>query len=461
MLSDIGEGIAEVEIVRWLVSEGDRVRPFDPLVEVQSDKAAVEITSRYEGVVRRIPNQSGEIVRVGQPLCYIEESARVGAAANADAPHAPTGDASAAAASMPTVGGNTRAATPMPPKPLTTPAVRHWAARMHVDLSQVPPSGPHGRILKEDVLRYVEQREQQESVAASATPPPPGDSAGRRSSPIPGVTPPASLSGAWLRIPQQRDFPVLSEIVHQEPIRGLRRAMVKSMTAAAAVPHLGYGEEVLVDKLVALREQLTPQVTAAYQLKLTFMPFFLKATSLALSAFPILNASLDHPTEPTTIRYHKDHNISVAMDTPHGLIVPNVKSVQERTVVELAAELARLQSLARAGKLGENDLGGGTFALSNIGSIGGIYTAPMIMVPQVAIGAIGRIRRLPRYADEEGGGDAAAAEEVRAERLVPRHVLTVTFAADHRIIDGATIANFCTLWKRFVQSPAQMLLELK
>ncbi len=180
--------------------------------------------------------------------------------------------------------------------------------------------------------------------------------------------------------------------------------------------------------------------------RISYMPFIVKAASLALLSHPRLNASVDGPREK--LIFHGRHNIGVAMDTEHGLIVPNVKDVQTLSVMEIAEEMRRLGDLGRRGKLGENDLKGGTMTISNIGSIGGTYAMPVIMPPEIFIGALGKTQTLPRYLDD-------------GKTLVPRSIMNSSWSADHRVLDGATVANFCNQWKSYLENPALMLLALK
>lgn len=220
--------------------------------------------------------------------------------------------------------------------------------------------------------------------------------------------------------------------------------MVKTMTAALRIPHFGYCDEVDMTTLVELREDLKP-LAESRGVRLSFMPFFLKAASLGLLQYPILNASLDDNCQ--NITYKAAHNIGIAMDTQQGLIVPNVKNIQVRSIFEIAAELNRLQSLGSSGQLTATDLTGGTFTLSNIGSIGGTYAKPVIMPPEVAIGAIGKMQVVPRF-DSRG-------------QVVKAQIVNISWSADHRIIDGATMSRFSNLWKSYLENPSSMLLDLK
>jgi 2-oxoisovalerate dehydrogenase E2 component (dihydrolipoyl transacylase) len=218
--------------------------------------------------------------------------------------------------------------------------------------------------------------------------------------------------------------------------------MFAQMTAANQVPHFGYCDEVRMDALAAARQELKAVAAAHGLSKFTLMPLIVKATSLALAEYPTLNSSVSD--DGTELIVKAAHNIGVAMDTPTGLLVPNVKDVGNLSVLEVAQELARLQADASAGKLGVADLKGGTFTLSNIGNLGGTYTNPVINLPEVAIAGLGKIRPYPRY-DESGS-------------VVPMSMMQVSWSADHRVIDGATMARFSNAWISLLESPAKMLL---
>jgi len=228
------------------------------------------------------------------------------------------------------------------------------------------------------------------------------------------------------------------------PLSGYARIMVKTMTAANAVPHFGYCDEVIVDKLIKFRHDLKV-VAEQSGTKLTYMPIIIKAVSLALKRFPILNSSYD-PVQSALI-YKGAHNIGIAVDSPHGLIVPNVKNVQLKSILEIAQEMSRLIKSASEGSVSQKDITGGTFSLSNVGSIGGTYASPVLVIPEVAIGALGKFQKLPRF-DDKG-------------QVIPVQIMNVSWAADHRVIDGATMANFSNLWKHYLENPSTMLLETK
>ncbi|KAI5083542.1 hypothetical protein GOP47_0003285 [Adiantum capillus-veneris] len=212
--------------------------------------------------------------------------------------------------------------------------------------------------------------------------------------------------------------------------------MVKAMTAAAAIPHFYLVDEVKLDALVNLRKTLQDSYTEQ-AVKLTYLPFMIKALSVALLRYPLMNSTFSE--EASTICCRGSHNVGVAVATPHGLAVPNIKNVQQLSVVEIAKELARLTQLATASKLSAEDVSGGTITVSNFGSIGGKVGYPLLNLHEVAIGAFGRIRKTPCFA-EDGS-------------IYPASIMNVTWAADHRVLDGATLAKFFSEWKSLLEQP--------
>lgn len=408
MLADIGEGIAECEILKWHVKEGDTISEFTPICEVQSDKATVEITSRYDGVVKKLHYKKGEMAKVGSPLVDIDTGKGGEGAAQ---PAAESKPSTPSPTPSPTPS-RVETSTPSAPtvnfgKVLATPSVRYLAGKHNVDLRQVRGTGREGRIHKEDFLRFLD--EQKSSVGA------PGS--------IPTAPPPQRIA--------------TDTVV---PLSGYSRVMVKTMTLANTVPHFGYNDEVVMDRLLSLRKELK-KAAEAEGIKLSYMPIILKATSLALLRYPRLNAVFDE--KENAMIYRASHNLGVAMDTPNGLVVPNIKDVQNKSIFEIARELNRLQGLAKEASLSRSDLTGGTFTLSNIGSIGGTYASPVLVVPEVAIGALGRIQRVPRF-DEN-------------DNVTAVNIMNISWAADHRVIDGATMAHFSNLWKDYLENPSSML----
>jgi len=216
------------------------------------------------------------------------------------------------------------------------------------------------------------------------------------------------------------------------------------MTQSLTIPHLGLSDEIDVSRLVSARNELKP-ISSSRGVKLTYMPFIIKAASLAMKSFPLINSKLNpNHTEVTLLAAH---NIAIAVDTPSGLVVPNIKHCERRSLLDIALELQRVIALAQQNKLAPEDLQGSTFSLSNIGAIGGTYASPVLVSPQVVIGVVGKIQKLPRY-DVNGN-------------VVPVHIMVVSWSADHRVIDGGTIANFSNLFKQYLEEPTAMLLDLK
>lgn len=429
-LAQTGEGIADCELIRWFVSEGDMVDEFAPVCEVQSDKASVVITSRYKGKVSQILHHPGDIVKVGETLLelMLPEGSPAGS---------PEGDS------------NPKPSISDPePKPktdedddhsaasvvLATPAVRTLAKEYGLNLHDIPGSGPNGRITKADVLNYVTLRENTQDDIQSLNEAPAHEEREVASSVAPEYVP----------VPQGPTHGVFDGADTCIPVRGHRRVMAKAMTAAAAVPHFYYVEEMAMDKLSEMKRSLAQQVPMEAGVKLTHLPFLIKSLSMALKKFPVMNSTVDEGV--TQIQVRAAHNIGIAIATNHGLVVPNIKNVQKLSVLEIATELSRLIQLANTNSLSTDDITGGTITVSNFGAIGGKFGLPVLNVPEVAIVAIGRMQQVVRMQQDE---------------LEQSHVVNVTWGADHRVIDGATVAHFCNEWKLLIEQPERLVLTLQ
>jgi len=376
-LSDIGEGIKEVTVKEWFVKPGDTVAQFDNICEVQSDKASVTITSKYDGVVTKLYYQVDDIAQTGDPLIDVEIQGE------ADGGDAGSNVATIAVEDTDVDMDNSSGKRNV--KVLATPAVRRIAMENNVNLADVQGTGKEGRVLKEDILSFVASGGKSVPAPAPSTSPvPPPASPVQKSAPLPPPPPPA---------PVARPAPVFLGKDKTEPAGPIVKAMTKTMSEALKIPHFGYKDEIDMSQLVKLRKDLKKSCEER-GVKLSYMPFIVKACSMALMHFPVLNSSYN--VEAGTITYKASHNIGLAMDTPMGLLVPNIKSVQQLSVFDIALELSRLHHLGLAGKLSTQDLSGGTFSLSNIGSIGGTYAKPVILPPEVAIGALGKIYTVPR-----------------------------------------------------------------
>ena len=321
---------------------------------------------------------------------------------------------------------------------MAAPAVRRLATEHGVNITEVSGSGKDGRVLKEDINNYIEQRKEMETGSIKSPIKQPSYVDAKTVKPKPDIIPSPPLA------PIKPISLLTSTEDKTVPVKGITKAMMKAMSEALAIPHFGYCDEIEITKLVEVRSRLkSPCLERG--IKLSYMPFFVKACSMALAHHPSINSHFNFDQE--TITYKADHNIGVAMDTAQGLLVPNIKKVQFLSVFEIAQELNRLQELGWAGKLGESDLKGGTFALSNIGSIGGTYAKPVIFPPQVAIGAIGKVQVLPRFSEHD--------------QVIKAHIVKVSFSADHRVLDGATVARFSNRMKDYLEEPASMVLDLR
>ena len=409
ILPDIGEGIVECEVVEWLVAEGDEIEEDQPVVEVMTDKAMVEITAPKAGRVTKLYHEQQAMAKVHAPLfAFIPREREEGAARTPAASAQPAPEAKPAVNAPSQKTGHQRIPA--------SPAVRRLVRENNLNLADIVGSGKDGRVLKADVLAHLEQ-----PAKPATAEPSPAPTAGR-----------------------SRRAPAGEQEVRVEPIRGMKAAMARSMVASAStIPHFNFSEDIDVTDLLKLREQLKP-VAEARGSRLTLMPFIMKAMALAVQEYPILNSQLND--DATEIHYLPSCNIGMAVDGKAGLIVPNVKGVEHLTLLEVADEVARLTEAARSGRVSQDDLKGGTISISNIGALGGTYAAPIINAPEVAIVALGRTQKLPRF-DANG-------------QVVERAIMTVSWAGDHRIIDGGTIARFCNLWKGYLESPQTMLLHM-
>ena len=369
ILADIGEGIAEVEVLQWFVDVGDNVRQFDKICEVQSDKATVEITSRYDGRVLELCGNVGDMIKVGTPLLHLE--VQVGTSNVESTPsrlkeelknmHDYDNDSKLRIPNLQNKNAPIMNGLTLPngvngihsSKTLATPAVRRIAKENNIDLSRVNGTGPRGRVLKADVLNWVREQDLR-TINEELMP----------------------ILDAEKRITDdKRDSTV--------QIHGVARQMAKHMKESLVVPHMGYADEICIDQLKIIRECLR-SIAETEGTRLTYMPFIIKAVSIALSRYPILNASFNEAD--MTLTYHANHNIGIAMDTSNGLLVPVIKHCQDKSIIEIAKELNGLQSAANEGKLTNENFTGATFSLSNIGAIGGTYMSPVVVPPTIAIG---------------------------------------------------------------------------
>jgi 2-oxoisovalerate dehydrogenase E2 component (dihydrolipoyl transacylase) len=412
ILPDIGEGIVECEVIEWKVREGDLIEEDQIVVDVSTDKAIVEIPSMYNGRITKLHHATGDIAQVHSPLFAIEVESTTENDIKSDLENPETRkiETQTEPLAIEAQSAKTQQAAPDSSKVLTTPAVRKMAREHQLDLGTIPGTGKQGRVLKEDVLGFLAQ----DKVAGTA----PSGSVGNLATPA----------------------GVVAED-HVEIIRGVGKIMAQRMTeSVASIPHFTFVDELDVTELMQLRRNLNEQ-HGNDKLKITLMPLFIKALSLALKAFPIINSRAN--SEFTELTYLASHNIGMAVDGANGLLVPNIKAVEQRSILDIATQVMNLTAAARSGKINPADLKGGSITISNIGAIGGTVATPIINKPEVAIVALGKIQRLPRFDQQDN--------------VVPRNIMTVSWSGDHRVIDGGTIARFNNCWKGYLEQPATML----
>ncbi len=421
-LPDLGEGIAEGEVIKWLVKEGDIVEEHQPILEVETDKALVQVPSPEAGKIVSINARAGEKVHVGDVLCVIgDETASVKPQKKAEPPKK---EAAASATpkkkgSVSVIGeleeapdeGETKIQAPKQVSKSVSnvqalPSVRKLSDEMGVDLTNVKGTGPGGRVTEDDVRRASGQA--QKPAAKSA-----------------GPTVAFEKFGRVLRI----------------PLKGIRKTIAENMSKSLQnAAHVTHTDWIDITNLAALKDK---EKAAAEDkgVKLTFLPFIVKAVVLALKEFPYLNSSLDDASGEIVIKQY--YNIGIAVDTPNGLMVPVIKSPNEKTLIEIGREIFRVAELARTREIQLKDLQGGTFTITNIGSIGGIFATPIINYPECAILGLGRAFDMAVPVD----GD------IKIRKMLP-----VSLSFDHRIVDGAMAAKFANEIKRRLEDPDALLM---
>jgi pyruvate dehydrogenase E2 component (dihydrolipoamide acetyltransferase) len=467
-LPDIGEGVTEGEIVAWGdgVAVGARVEVDQTLAEVMTDKATVTIPSPKAGVIVHLGGEIGSVLSVGAVLVVIETEGAAGvevataesaqrdalpkpskasepmeikgqtpvAPSPKPAPVAPStqddpsktkeGPSATAAGSIPEVlPGMQEAAAEKPlamrsERPLAAPATRKLARELGVDLTQVAGSGPNGRVTQQDVQRFAEQKSAGTSIVKPAVMP---------VSPM-SISSPEGVGQA------------LEERI---PLRGMRKAIFHQMARSKhTAAHFTFVEECHVTALKALRERMRP-LAEAEGVKLTFLPFIIKACVAALKRHPMLNAAYDEVTDEIVLRY--TYNIGVAAATEAGLMVPVVKGAENRSLMEISKEIQRLSEDAQAGKIARADLMGSTFTITSLGAVGGLFATPILNFPEVAILGVHQIKQKPVVVDGN---------------IVIGDVMLLSLSFDHRIIDGHVGAAFAYEVIRYLENPDKLMLEM-
>ncbi len=428
-LPDIGEGLTEGEVVTWLVKEGDVVKDDQPMVEVMTDKATVEITSPCAGTIKSIKAQEGETIPVGSIMVVIDNGKGGGTAgggdtkAEAPAPastQTPTASVPKAAptpvAAAPISSSNGSTTSVLRERTLAAPAVRKLARERGYDLNAIPATGERGRVTRKDVENY-------------------------RGGGAPGVVPaPVAASAPRARVELP---PVAARREDQVvPLRGLRGKIAEQMVRSKQFsPHFTFADECDMTNLAKLRKE-AKAAAAAEGVKLTYLPFIIKALVSCFRKFPTVNALVDDNNNSYIVK--GDYNIGIATDTPLGLTVPVIKEVDRLSILQIASELQRVTEAARNKKIAVEDLKGSTFTITSAGSIGGILATPILNYPEVGILGVYKIADTPVVRDGE---------------IVIRKMCNLSITLDHRIVDGATAARFMNELIRLLEQPGLMLIE--
>jgi pyruvate dehydrogenase E2 component (dihydrolipoamide acetyltransferase) len=423
-LPDIGEGVAEGEVVQWFVKEGDAIQEDAPLVSVLTDKANVEIPSPKAGRIAKLHAQVGQKVKVGGLLVTIET---VG-----DGPASP---AAASTVRPSPAAAPEKAGAPVPPtapsaapsgttRVLASPYLRRLAAERGIDLATVKGTGPEGRITEADLAQPAARG------ASPRVPTPP--------TPAPGTAPSAPESSAAGPVPPAE------EISERIPIRGIRRVIAEHMTESKhRAAHFTYVEEVDVTELVLLRERMAKHVEKQGT-RLSYLPFIVKAVVAGLKAHPHLNATMDDAHEELLVR--SAYHIGIATATDEGLIVPVLRNADKKSLVQIAREIQELSERGRAGKLQRYELTGSTFTITSLGALGGVLATPILNYPEVGILGVHKIQRRPVYGPDGSIG--------------PADLMNLSISLDHRVVDGYEGAKFLATVKGYLEDPHQLFAEM-
>lgn len=418
---DVGEGVTEGTIVKWLVKEGDEIKADQAVAEVETDKAIVEIPSSRAGKILKLVGKEGDVIKVGSTLASL---AAPGEKVEAEKPEAKP---EIKPETKPTEAKPAEVKPEAKPQPeqmpgrvLAVPSTRRLARELGVDISKVKGTGPGGRITDEDVRKVTEAPQSPETRLPEAAP----VETAREPEITPGITP---------------EIKTLEERI---PIKGIRKTIGERMVLSLfTAPHVVSMDEADVTELVKLREK-EKKMAEEKGIKLTYLAFIVKAVTVALKQHPYLNASLDPKKNEIVLKRY--YNIGIAVDTPEGLMVPVIKDADCKSIMELAQVSEKLAQEARTRKIKLPDLKGNTFTITNIGSIGGIFSTPIINPPDVAILGIHRIRDMPVVIDGE---------------IKIRKILPLVLSFDHRVLDGAQAARFMNTLIDHLKDPDLLLLD--
>jgi pyruvate dehydrogenase complex dihydrolipoamide acetyltransferase long form len=432
-LPDVGEGIAEAEIVEYLVKVGDQIKADQPAVRIETDKAVVELPAPYSGIVVEIPHNAGDTVSVGETLLVIETEAEAAEAKREEAREKPAEkkEVSEEKEDRPTERKREEkkpeeeerpgVGVEAPQRVLATPHTRKLARELKVDITTVKGTGTHGRITDEDVKRAAEE---------AAAPP--------------KVAVPKGPTAAAVQVPATVGFDFEKYgPTKRVPLKGVRKRTAEVMVrSVSTIPHVTHFDEADVTELMAVIER-ERSLAESRKVKLTILAFIAKAAATALKLYPSLNSSLDEETGDLV--YKDYYNIGFATDTEAGLMVPVVRDVDKKSVLQIAESLQELAQKARDRSIELDDMRGGTFTITNIGSVGGKWATPIIVHPQVAILCSMRAKPQPVVRDGE---------------VMVRTIMPLTLSFDHRVLDGAEAARFTGFIVGLLEDPMRMLVDM-
>lgn len=458
-LPDIGEGVTEGELIKWLVKPGDTVKADQPVAEFMTDKATVEVPSPTAGVVKELKFKEGDVVPIETVIAILDGEGAAAAKAAPAGASAHAGGTNGNGGAKPAQGGGQAPGRPGPQAPqpmqaktssqapitsratssngegagmdmyppaansnvLATPATRRLARETGVDINALQGTGIAGRVTREDV------------AGAKGTS---GGMAARGGAPTPGRSP-------IMDIPRPAVISQPGSLEDRVAIRGIRKKIAENMQMAKhVIPHFTLMEEVRVDQLIQVRSQ-AKEAAEKYGVKVTYLPFIMKAVIATCREFPMFNASMDDQAQE--IVYKKYFNMGFAADTPNGLMVPVVKNADFKTILQISQEIQQLAGKARDGKLALEDMKGATMTVTNIGSVGGVYATPIINHPEVAILGVYKIQDKPIWNGKE---------------FTRGQVMNFTITCDHRLIDGAVAANFMKAFAARIENPSQLMLDM-
>ena len=483
-LPDLGEKIKEAKVMKWFVKEGDIVEEYDDLAEVTTDKLNTIIPSTLSGKIHRLLIDEDQFCQTGEVLLEIDDMGEGSVASEESGTHAQPDQQSVSESKAPISEGNrpeertkeraevvtgpllkgyskttlsnklekllkASKVSGQPQKPLATPAVRSLAKSLGIDLAKVPTSDSEGRVQKQDVLAYQHSLQASQSVQDEIQVK--RAHVGEQREPAPQVARAEPQTTKPVRVP--------GEAFETVQMSQYEQGMFKTMTSSLSVPDFLYHEEFDVTELTLLRDEINKFA----ETKMSFFTLLVKTFSLALETNQRVN-SLYHPdSDPYSFQIHSDHNISIAIASANGLAAPNIKAVQNLSMNQIQAEINRLKTLADQSRLGANELLGGTICLSNIGSIGGTYSGPISLPNQTCIVGIGKSTSQLKFKGSSADKKRILRKEIEwtPDNFELREVLYVSFAADHRVLDGATIASFANEWKRIIEQPTELITRLR